>query len=83
MYAELHAHSYYSLLDGASAPEVLLDRAAALGMPALALTDHANLYGAVRFWRAAAERGVHPIIGAEVNVGARGGGAGAEDTWCC
>ncbi len=70
MYAELHAHSFYSLLDGASSPEALLDRAAALALPALALTDHDNLYGAVRFWRAAAARGIHAIIGAELTLAA-------------
>ncbi|HEY6074106.1 MAG TPA: PHP domain-containing protein, partial [Anaerolineales bacterium] len=48
-YAELHAHSYYSLLEGTSAPEALVARAAALGMPALALTDRDNLIGAVAF----------------------------------
>ena len=67
-YVELHCHSYYSLLDGASSPEALVERAAALGYPALALTDHDGLYGAVRFWRAARERGLKPIIGAEVSV---------------
>jgi len=67
-YIELHAHSYYSLLDGASSPKELVRRAAALGMPALALTDHDGLYGAVEFWRAAREAGVHPIIGAEVTL---------------
>ena len=51
MYIELHCHTYYSLLDGASSPEALLDRAAALGMPALAITDHDGLIGAVEFWR--------------------------------
>ena len=45
MYCELHCHTHYSLLDGASAPEALLERAAALGMPALAITDHDGLYG--------------------------------------
>ncbi len=68
MYTELHCHSYYSLLDGASSPEALLDRAVALGMAALALTDHDNLSGAVEFWRAARERGVKPLIGAEVTL---------------
>ena len=68
MYIELHCHSYYSLLDGASSPAALLDRAAALGMPALALTDHDGLIGAVEFWRAARERGIRPIIGAEVTL---------------
>jgi error-prone DNA polymerase len=65
-YVELHCHSFFSLLDGASSPEALVERAAALGYPALALTDHEGLYGAVRFWRAAVEWGLKPIIGAEV-----------------
>ena len=68
MYTELHCHTYYSLLDGASAPAALLDRAAALGMRALAITDHDGLIGAVEFWRAAREREIHPIIGAEVTL---------------
>jgi error-prone DNA polymerase len=67
-YVELHCHSYFSLLDGASSPEALVDRAATLGYPALALTDHEGLYSAVRFWRAARERGLKPIIGAEVTL---------------
>ena len=68
MYAELHCHSHYSLLDGASAPEALVARAVELGLPALALTDHDGLYGAVAFWRAARERGIQPIIGAELTL---------------
>ncbi len=65
-YVELHCHSYFSFLDGASSPEALVDQAVALGYPALALTDHDGLYGAVRFWRAAEEQGLKPLIGAEV-----------------
>jgi error-prone DNA polymerase len=68
MYCELHCHTHYSLLDGASSPETLLDRVVALGMSALAITDHDGLYGAVPFWRAARARGVHPVIGAEVTL---------------
>ncbi len=68
MYCELHCHTHYSLLDGASSPEALLDRAAALGMPALAITDHDGLYGAVEFWRATRERDLRPVIGAEVTL---------------
>ena len=68
MYCELHCHTHYSLLDGASAPEALLDRAAALGMPALAVTDHDGLYGVVPFWRAARARGIRPVIGAEITL---------------
>lgn len=67
-YLELHCHSSFSLLDGASSPEALAGRAAALGYPALALTDHDGLYGVVRFWQAARDRGVRPIAGAEVTL---------------
>ena len=67
-YVELHCHSHYSLLDGASSPEALLDRAAELGYTALALTDHDGLYGVVPFYLAARERGIKPIIGAEVTL---------------
>ena len=69
-YVELHCHSHYSLLDAASSPEALLDRAASLGMSSLALTDHDGLYGAVEFWRAARKRGIHPLIGAELTLAA-------------
>ncbi len=65
-YAELHTHSYFSLLDGASSPEVLVQRAQALGLAGLALTDHDSLAGAVRFWIAARAAGLHAVIGAEV-----------------
>ncbi|NLG29002.1 MAG: DNA polymerase III subunit alpha, partial [Chloroflexi bacterium] len=67
-YIELHAHSCFSLLDGAATPEALLDRAVEIGMPALALTDHDGLYAAVRFALAAKERGIRPIIGAELTM---------------
>lgn len=65
-YVELHCHSYFSLLDGASSPEDLIERASALGMDALALTDHDAVYGAPRFVKAARERGLRPILGAEL-----------------
>ncbi len=67
-YAELHAHSYFSLLDGTSSPELLVETAAQLGLRALALTDHDSLAGAVRFMQAAKRAGVHGIIGAEVTL---------------
>jgi error-prone DNA polymerase len=67
-YIELHTHSYFSLLDGASPPEDLVTRAAELGMPALGLTDHDAVYGAVRFTRAAEAQGVRPILGAELTL---------------
>jgi len=67
-YVELHAHSGYSFLDGASHPEELVLRAKELGYPALALTDHDGLYGSMEFARAAREAGLQPITGAEVTV---------------
>jgi error-prone DNA polymerase len=67
-FAELHCHSYFSLLDGASSPEELAQRAAQLGYPALALTDHDAVYGAVRFSKAAREAGIQPIFGAELTL---------------
>src|SRR5262245_28135292 len=67
-YVELHCHSNFSLLDGASHPEELVKRAAELGMPALALTDHDALYGAVRFAEATKQHGVYPIFGAELTL---------------
>ena len=67
-YAELHCHSYYSLLDGASSPEELVAQAHASGLDALALTDHDSLAGAIRFWTAAQRAGLHAVIGAEVTL---------------
>lgn len=67
-YCELHLHTNFSLLDGASHPRDMVDRAAELGMPALAITDHDGLYGALPFYRRAREAGVKPIIGAEVTM---------------
>ena len=69
-YVELHCHSAYSLLDGASLPEALVERAAALGQRALALTDHDELGGIVAFAEAARDRSIAGIIGAEVTVDA-------------
>src|SRR3989441_5270692 len=79
-YIELHAASAFSFLQGASLPEALVDRAAALGYPALALLDRDGVYGAPRFHKAALAAGVRPIIGAELTIGAGeagGGGGGA------
>ncbi|MGE5594429.1 MAG: DNA polymerase III subunit alpha [Hyphomicrobiales bacterium] len=67
-YVELHAHSCWSLREGASSTDELVDRAIALGYPALAVTDHDNLYGAMEFAKAARERGLHPITGAELTL---------------
>src|SRR5579862_409725 len=67
-YVELHAHSAYSFLDGASQPEELAARAAELGYDALALTDHDGVYGSLEFAYAAKHFGVRPITGAEVTL---------------
>ncbi len=67
-YVELHSHSAYSFLDGASQPEELAARAAELGYEALALTDHDGVYGSLEFAHAAKFFGVRPITGAEVTV---------------
>ena len=68
-YAELHCHSNFSFLDGASHPEELAEEAARLGLRALALTDHDGMYGVVRFAEAAAAVGMPTIFGAELSLG--------------
>ena len=67
-YIELHCHSGFSFLDGASHPEELVFRALELGYPAMALTDHNGLYGSMEFAQAARAEGLQPITGAEVTV---------------
>jgi error-prone DNA polymerase len=78
-YAELHCHSNFSFLDGASHPEELVAEAARLGLSALALTDHDGLYGVVRFARAAAEAGLPTVFGAELTLDGDEGRAGMPD----
>ena len=68
-YAELHCHSNFSFLDGASHPEELAEEAARLGLEALALTDHDGLYGVVRFAEAARAVGLPTVFGAELSLG--------------
>jgi len=65
-FVHLHTHSEYSLLDGANRIDELVDRADRLGMPAVALTDHGNLYGAWEFQEKARARGIRPILGCEL-----------------
>ncbi|MFH5822701.1 error-prone DNA polymerase [Georgenia sp. AZ-5] len=71
-YAELHAHSAFSFLDGASQPEELAAEAARLGLEALALTDHDGLYGVVRLAEAARALSLPTVLGAELNLGTTG-----------
>ncbi len=67
-YAELHCHTNFSFLDGASPADELIDRAMELGLSALAVTDHGGLYGVVRFSAAAREAGLHPVVGLEIEL---------------
>src|SRR5688500_8125033 len=79
-YVELHCHSAYSFLDGASHPEELALRAAELGYEALALTDHDGVYGSLELAHAAKDLGVRPITGAELTIEA---GSTAHVTLLC
>ncbi len=67
-FVHLHLHTEYSLLDGAIRTKDLMKRAVEYGMPAVAMTDHGNLFGAVEFYQAAVKAGVKPIIGCEIYV---------------
>jgi error-prone DNA polymerase len=67
-YAELHCHSNFSFLDGASHPEELVETASLLGLEAVAITDHDGMYGVVRFAEAAKELGVRTVFGAELSL---------------
>ena len=79
MYIELHASSAFSFLDGSSLPETLVERAAALGYPALALLDRDGVYGAPRFHLAAKKAGLKAIIGAELTISADRGANRTSD----
>lgn len=70
-YVPLHLHTEYSLLDGALKISELIDMASAYRMPAVAITDHGNLFGAVEFYKKVSKAGIKPIIGCEVYVAAK------------
>ncbi len=78
-YAELHCHSNFSFLDGASHPDELVEEAVRLELEALAITDHDGMYGAVRFAEAAGAAGLPTVFGAEVTLGLTRSQAGAAD----
>jgi len=71
-FVHLHCHTDYSLLDGACEIGQLMDLAVEQKMPAVAMTDHGNLFGAVEFYNDAKAKGVHPVIGCEVYVAQQG-----------
>ena len=64
-FVHLHVHTEYSMLDGAARLDDLFSRTAELGMPAIAMTDHGNVFGAYEFWAGARAHGLKPIIGLE------------------
>src|SRR5258708_32874908 len=68
-FVHLHQHTEYSLLDGAIRIPDLMKKAVEYGMPAVAITDHGNMFGAVEFYQAAQKAGIKPIIGCEVYMG--------------
>ncbi|GAA2459409.1 error-prone DNA polymerase DnaE2 [Actinomadura vinacea] len=78
-WAELHCHSSFSFLDGASAPESLVAEAVRLGVEAMAVTDHDGMYGAVQFAQAAGEAGIATVFGAELSLGLPGPRTGEPD----
>lgn len=71
-FAHLHVHTEYSLLDGFSNIKKLMQRVAEMKMPAVAITDHGTMFGAIDFYKAAKEAGVKPVIGLEAYMAARG-----------
>ncbi|MCL1896513.1 MAG: DNA polymerase III subunit alpha [Clostridiales bacterium] len=71
-FVHLHVHSEYSLLDGLAGVKELVETAAGMGMDALAITDHGNMFGVVDFYNAAKAKGINPVIGCEVYTSARG-----------
>lgn len=64
-FVHLHVHSHYSLLDGAAPVKAIVDAARRFRMPAIALTDHGNMFGAIELYQYAIKKGVKPIIGFE------------------
>lgn len=71
-FAHLHVHTEYSLLDGACKIEPMLEKIKSMGQNSVAITDHGNMYGALKFYKAAKAMGIKPIIGCEVYVAPRG-----------
>ena len=65
-FVHLHVHSHYSLLDGFGTPKDIVKKAKEHGSPAIAITDHGALYGAIEFYKAAKDYGIKPIVGCEI-----------------
>ena len=71
-FTHLHVHSHYSLLDGLSKIDQLLDACQELKMSSIALTDHGSMYGSVEFYKKAKKRGIRPILGNEMYIAPNG-----------
>ncbi|OGW58473.1 MAG: DNA polymerase III subunit alpha [Nitrospirae bacterium RIFCSPLOW2_12_42_9] len=71
-FVHLHFHTKYSLLDGANTIEAVVDTADRYKMPALAITDHGNMFGVIEFYQAAMKKGIKPIIGCEAYIAPKG-----------
>ena len=67
-FVHLHVHSHYSLLDGLGKPHDIIAKAKKYDMPAVALTDHGVMYGAIEFYQEAKKEGIKPIIGCEIYI---------------
>ena len=88
-FVHLHLHTQYSLLDGANRIDDLVKKAVEFGMPALAITDHGNMFGAIEFYQKAEKAGIKPIIGCETYIapvrqdGAKSAGRTTPHTTSC
>ena len=78
-FVHLHVHSQYSLLEATCVPKAIAKRAAEMNMPAVALTDNGNMFGAIEFYFACKDAGVKPIVGLEVYIAPRGRLVKGED----
>ena len=79
-FVHLHLHTEYSLLDGGNRIDRLIDRVKELGMSAVAVTDHGNLFGAAEFYKAAKSAGIKPILGIEAYIAPDLGGQPSDRT---
>ncbi len=79
-FVHLHVHSQYSMLEGAIRMKELCGRVKEMGMPAVALTDHGNMHGAIDFYKKAKDAGIQAIVGCEMGFGTSSGDKPAQDT---
>lgn len=80
-FVHLHVHTHYSLLDGANRIDELVKASRDMGMPAVAITDHGNMFGVIEFYRAAISAGIKPILGMEAYLAPGDRRAKEKDHW--